>query len=196
MTYDLAVAKIAKKIQSDESPLFDDMFIMFGSFRIELSFFSSLGKIIEGSGGPYVLSESGCYAEGSLNMFLKGRLYNRCRRLHALLLTSLHGLHLQSFIEDVSIKDDTLAELQEWVAKKELEVPPQLKELANMYHQYCKETVSGNGGKTAQYWMIYCTLVEQYFVWMIEHLFKIYRMTLGGGGGVLQGNCPNIIVSN
>ena len=105
-------------------------------------------------------------------------MYNRCRRLHALLATSLHGLHLQRFIEDVSIKDDTLAELQKWVAKKVLEVPPQLKELAKMYHQYCKETVSGNRGKTAQYWMIYCTPVEQYFVWMIEHLFKIYRMTL------------------
>ena len=121
-------------------------------------------------------------------------MYNRCRRLHALLATSLHGLHLQRFIEDVSIKDDTLAELQEWVAKKELEVPPQLKELAKIYHQYCKETVSGNRGKTAQYWMIYCTPVEQYFIWMIEHLFKIYRMTWGGG--VLQGDFPNIIVLN
>ena len=74
--------------------------------------------IIEGLGGPYVFSESGCLAEGSLNMFHIGKMYNRCRRLHALLATSLHGLHLRKFIEDFSIKEDTLATLQEWEAKK------------------------------------------------------------------------------
>ena len=45
-------------------------------------------------------------------------MYNRCRRLHALLETSLHGLHLRRFIEDFSIGEDTLAALQEWVAKR------------------------------------------------------------------------------
>ena len=164
VTYDLAVAKVARKIQSEESPLFDDMFIMFGSFHIELSFFSSLGKMIEGSGGPYVLSGSGILAEGSLNMFLKGKMYNRCRRSHTMLATCLHGLHLRRFIQDVSIKDDTLAALNEWVAKEEQDVPLQLKEVATAYHQYCDETSSGVRGKTAQYWMTYCTLVAHYLV--------------------------------
>ena len=57
VTYDLAVAKLAKPIQDAESPQFDKVFIMFGSFHTELSFFGSLGRIIEGSGGPYVMSE-------------------------------------------------------------------------------------------------------------------------------------------
>ena len=35
ITYDLAVAKIAKQLQCAESPTFDDIFIMFGSFHIE-----------------------------------------------------------------------------------------------------------------------------------------------------------------
>ena len=47
VTYDLAVAKIAKKIQSDESPLFDDMVIMFGSFHIELSFSHPLERSLK-----------------------------------------------------------------------------------------------------------------------------------------------------
>ena len=31
VTYDLAIAKVAKQLQSEESPPFDDVFVMFGS---------------------------------------------------------------------------------------------------------------------------------------------------------------------
>ena len=79
VTYDPAVAKIAKQVQTTEKPLFDNVFIMFGSFHIEMSYFSSLGRIIEGSGGPYVLTEMEVVAPGSLNKFLKGKMYNGCR---------------------------------------------------------------------------------------------------------------------
>ena len=40
VTYDLAMAKIAKRIQCEETPEFDNAFIMFGSFHIEMAFFS------------------------------------------------------------------------------------------------------------------------------------------------------------
>ena len=36
--------------------------------------------MIEGPGVPYVLSESNIVAVGSINKFLKGKMYNRCRR--------------------------------------------------------------------------------------------------------------------
>ena len=39
ITYNLAVDKIAKQLQCTESPTFDDIFVMFGSFQIELSIF-------------------------------------------------------------------------------------------------------------------------------------------------------------
>ena len=39
VTNDLAIAKITKGIQSEESSVYDNLFIMFGSFHIELSFF-------------------------------------------------------------------------------------------------------------------------------------------------------------
>ena len=42
VTYDLAVAKIAKQIQATEKPLFDNVF-MFESFHKEMSYFGSLG---------------------------------------------------------------------------------------------------------------------------------------------------------
>ena len=45
VTCDLAIAKIAKRIQSGESPVYDNLFITFGSFHIELSFFFIAWKI-------------------------------------------------------------------------------------------------------------------------------------------------------
>ena len=48
ITYDLAVAKIAKQLQCTQSPTFDGIFIMFGSFRIELSIVFFLGEINQG----------------------------------------------------------------------------------------------------------------------------------------------------
>ena len=46
VTYDLAIAKIAKRIQSEESPVYDNLFIMFGSFHIEL-FFHRLENLLK-----------------------------------------------------------------------------------------------------------------------------------------------------
>ena len=49
-----------------------------------MSYFSSLGRISEGSGGPYVLMGMEAVAPGSLNKFFKGNMYNRCGRVHIL----------------------------------------------------------------------------------------------------------------
>ena len=38
VTYDLAIAKIAKRIQCEETPQFDNVFIMFGSFILKWHF--------------------------------------------------------------------------------------------------------------------------------------------------------------
>ena len=47
VTYDLAVAKIAKQIQATEKPLFDNVFIMFGSFHIEMSFSALSAQLLK-----------------------------------------------------------------------------------------------------------------------------------------------------
>ena len=52
VTYDLPIAKIAKRIWFEETPQFDDVFIIFGSFHIEMTFFPPLVNIIEGAEGP------------------------------------------------------------------------------------------------------------------------------------------------
>ena len=69
VTYDLAIAKIAKRIQSEESPVYDNLFITFESFHIKLSFFFIAWKIVESPGGPYILYECDIVAMGSRKSF-------------------------------------------------------------------------------------------------------------------------------
>ena len=103
VSYDLAIAKVAKQIQCTEHPEFENIFVQFGQFHTESNIFSSLGKIIEGSGGPYLLAEANVVATGSMKRFLKGKLYHRCCRSHLLLSSAFHGLHFKRFLEDVNI---------------------------------------------------------------------------------------------
>ena len=73
---------------------------MFRSFHIELYFFSSLGKFLEGSGGPYILSECNIVAMGSMDKFLGGNMYNQCRRRNMILAVSMEGLHLEKILNE------------------------------------------------------------------------------------------------
>ena len=72
---------------------------------------------------PFALVESKIIAAGSLNRFLKGKSYNRCRRGHILLSTALHGLHFQRFLHDNAIDDLTLNELKEWACSSSDKIP-------------------------------------------------------------------------
>ena len=73
VTYDLAVAKIVRQIQIQNSPKFDDCFIQFGQFHTILSLFLSIEKILEGNGAAYLLSKGKIIAGGSINKFLRGK---------------------------------------------------------------------------------------------------------------------------
>ena len=77
VNYDLAVAKPAMQIQQMESPKYDNVFICFGAFHIEMAFFGALGFFLDGSGGPTILTDTQVLAPGSLNGFLLGKHYNR-----------------------------------------------------------------------------------------------------------------------
>ena len=77
VTYDLAIAKPALQIQATESPLYDNIFICFGAFHVVMAYFGGLGYLLDGSGGPEILTETEVLAAGSLNGFLPGKHYNR-----------------------------------------------------------------------------------------------------------------------
>ena len=65
------------QIQQAESPRFDNVFICFGAFHIEMALFGALGFFLDGSGGPTVLIDADVLGVGSLNGFLLGKHYNR-----------------------------------------------------------------------------------------------------------------------
>ena len=59
VTYDLAIAKSATQIQSMLEPRFNRQFVNYGAFHIMFRYLGCLGYIIDGSGGPHILVESG-----------------------------------------------------------------------------------------------------------------------------------------
>ena len=102
-----------------------------------MSYFSSPGRIIEGSGGPYVLTEIEAVAPGSLHIFLKGKMYNRCRRVHILFSTALHALHFQIFMQDKVFSDELKDDLRKWVSDNDI-IPESLDMIALKYGMYAK----------------------------------------------------------
>ena len=67
MTYDLAIAKIASQIQSEERPAYDNLFIDLGAFHIEMNLLKAFDKVIAESGGPHILNECEVLAKGSIS---------------------------------------------------------------------------------------------------------------------------------
>lgn len=143
VTYDLAIAKIALSIQAAERPRFNKLFIQLGAFHIQLSFFKAVGKFIAESGGPYILTESGVLAEGSLNGFLNGKNYSRCNRIHSLFAVALEILHFKSFLKQENDSDEEhhIRRLLRQIEKTDRNdtpllqsIPPEFDEIFQRYH--------------------------------------------------------------
>ena len=51
---------------------------------------------------------------GPMNEFLRGKVYNRCRRGYVLLSAATDGLHLKQFFEHNDIHESFVNELESW----------------------------------------------------------------------------------
>lgn len=168
VTYDLAIAKIAFQIKATEtSPKFSKLFIHLGSFHIMQSYFKVIGKFIDGCGLSTIMVESELLASGSVASFLDGKHFNRSKRLHPMMALGLQILHFRSFLEQekIEITDDIFQELQRL---KSCQTPiffihdEKLKELCANYAKFEEQTIHGDFGKTAQFYMVYVKLVHYY----------------------------------
>lgn len=167
VTYDLAIAKVALQIQATEKPAFDNLFIHLGPFHIMMAYFKALGKVIIDCGLPNVMVQSNMLAMGSLNGFLEGKHFNRCKRLHPLMAMGLEILHYKSFLEkknivftDLMVQEVTrlgTCPISSFKIQNE-----ELDELLNDYNIYKEQTLNGELGKTAQFYLIYVNLVNYY----------------------------------
>lgn len=70
VTYDLALAKNARKVHIRNSPKFDDYLIQFGRIHITLSVSSSTGKILNKNGAEYLLTKANIIFGASIYKFL------------------------------------------------------------------------------------------------------------------------------
>ena len=85
----------------------------------------------EESGGTYV-PKSDIVALGSMNKFLKGKTYNRCRRGN---IARMQGLHFKKFLKDFNenIDESVLEELEIWLTEKETDYLERGTSLAEQY---------------------------------------------------------------
>lgn len=117
------------------------------------------------SKGPYVLTEAGILAPGSLLGFLSGKNYHRCKRIHPLLAAATERLHLAKFM--TTIDEEYVTEIKTALSSFTLEdfnITLKDSSLASFYKKYDEfrtKTLSGEHGSTAQ-WMLYVSFVGLY----------------------------------
>lgn len=101
--YDLAIAKIALQLQSTENPNFNNLFIHIGSFHIMMAYFKA-NTYIDNCGLINIMVDCEMIANGSVNEYLTGKHFNRCKRLHPIVSLALQILHFQSFVNKEMLK--------------------------------------------------------------------------------------------
>lgn len=179
VTYDLAIAKIGYQIQNHEKlkaithqtiQKYSKIFIHMGGFHTEAAYFKAMGKFIDGCGLTHMMVESQLLAPGSVNGFITGKHFNRCRKLHPIASLAIQILHFQSFlnINKIEISDDLMTIITTLKNKKidqdffEKPENVQLNDLINKYEKYVEETLNGNYGYTPQYYLMYVEHVNNY----------------------------------
>lgn len=184
ITYNLAITKIALRIQSAEE-VFKNLFIHLGAFHIMLSFFKAVGKFINGNGLTNMLVNSGVLADGSVNTFLTGKHFNRCRKIHPILSLALQLLHIDKFLETEQYNMETIKTFLTHYSENKNEKPVINNELCQKifkdYEQFKQDTLQGKHGKTPQIFMMYIQLIDYYL--MLEFSirtanFDIYKYIL------------------
>ncbi|GFX01880.1 uncharacterized protein TNCV_370691 [Trichonephila clavipes] len=101
VTYDLAIAKIAYKIQSTSKPQFNNLFIHLGSFHLMMASFKAIFVFINECGLSHMMIESNIIASRSVNGLVEGKNFNRCKRLHPLMALNLKMLHFDHFLDNI-----------------------------------------------------------------------------------------------
>lgn len=166
VTYDLAIAKMAMQIQRDSSPDFDNIFINLGAFHTEMAFFKATGKFIDSCGIMDVLVQAEVLAGGSVNGFITGKHFNRCKRIHPLISGALQTLHFKQFISENDCNCDLVYEdlvnLMNSTndVNEKLVLPDSLQDVLQDYKSYCDLTLTGHHGKTAQFFLQYVMFID------------------------------------
>lgn len=172
LTYDLAMAKPAYKIQIDCAPKFDALFINLGPFHVELTFFKAIGKVINESGIPRIFVSSELISEGSLSGVISGKHFNRCKKTHIIASLAFKVLHFKTFLQEYernteNNNDLDITEILDLVQHYNTtdDSLSKLSGFCNKYQSYLHDTLNGSNGKTAQFVAHYSYMIDLYLLY-------------------------------
>ena len=169
VTYDLNIAVKAYSIQSIMAPKFDRLVILLGEFHLELAFFGAVGTYISDSGLEYLLIESGVLAEGSVNGFVKGKVFNRCTRLHQLVAAVFEAKLFEKFLE-ASPKDYELilnqirtTDYDDLEAIRKVTECQEFSSMCAEFEKYLHCAIHNEFGENIAYWAIYVYMINRIY---------------------------------
>lgn len=168
VSYDLAIAKVAMQIQSAKSPTYDSLFIHLGTFHVMIAYFEAVGKFIAGCGLMNIAVDSGLLASGSVESFLLGKHFNRCKRIHPIMSLGLEILNFQLFVgnRNITIRDILRTELRNFdegrLSLTAVLDNEEMSELMNSYLSHREACLNGVFGKTVQFYTTYINLINYY----------------------------------
>lgn len=168
LTYDLAMAKPAYKIQIDCAPKFNSIFISLGPFHVELTFFKAIGKYIDESGLPKLLVLSELVSEGSLSGIISGKHFSRCKKNHIIVSLAFKVLHFKRYLQDTENNEDFDVNEIAHLIQNYNACDEDLKNLSGFckkYHLYFQDTLNGLHGKTPQFVASYIYMIDVYLLY-------------------------------
>ncbi|KAJ8676482.1 hypothetical protein QAD02_012269 [Eretmocerus hayati] len=182
---DLGIYKPMMQLQSSEGkiePAIENKVVcVLGSFHIKYNYHKCLGKLINGSCLTNILMDTGLMGIDSLGMFIGGKKYSKWKRLHWISCLALGMLHFQSFLDShqITLPDEIRTSLQLFTKTKH--AIPQIEDrrvlkLFDEYELYKQDTLNSVHGKTAQYFMLYCQMVE--YTFMLERCIRLADIEL------------------
>lgn len=144
------------------------LFLSSNSNRGYNSFSQVIGKFIDSSGLPKLMVDSNLLADGSVRGFLSGTHFNRCKKLHPVIALSLKMLHFEFFWKMIGQNETHMNELIEILEADSVSYEtttvaiPMLTSILDKYNQFVQDTLDGKHGRTAQFALMYVSLVELY----------------------------------
>lgn len=148
-TYDLNMAYKALQLQSVSRPEFDSIFIHLGSFHLQMNYFHAVGKFIEDCGLTNVMVNAEIIGTGSVNGFVAGTHFNRCKRLHTIVTLGLQILLFERFLENKrkEVNSNQEAYVRNFTSKKYADPSVQDEELRMLFIQFGEYELEAYKGK-------------------------------------------------
>lgn len=162
---------------------------------IHCIFFSTqaIGKFIDGSGIPKLMTDCGLIAEGSLNGLLTGKHFNRCKKLHSIAALSIKKLHFNAFLVKYA-RDEHVEKLDESEIFNILQADSHnpddatlflLADVLRKYEIFTDQTLKGDHGCNAKFVMMYVRFIDYYLTFerairtsdLELYIYALFRMT-------------------